>query len=257
MIKPLLRVIDNYYLITKFTKIFINTLHNLYFVICFGLLNYLLTIKRAVKMDTFELKKEQRRLAHKIELKDSFSKIKTLAGIDCIQSGNKLLACIVVCEFPSMKLLEKKTYLLNDPLPYKPGFLAYREMPAMIEAANLLENDPDVFLVSGTGIAHPRRLGLASHLGLSLNRPTIGITEKLLFGRVENGKIVIGNEIVGFEVRTKEHSLPIYLSPGYQITLGSALNIVKESIRYPHKMPEPLHLAHKIGKKRVRSGDDV
>ena len=93
-------------------------------------------------MDTFELKKEQLKLAPKIELRDNFSKVKTIAGVDCIPIDNKLLACVVLCELPSMKVIEKQTYILNDPLPYKLGFLAYREMPAMIEAINLLENEP-------------------------------------------------------------------------------------------------------------------
>ena len=207
-------------------------------------------------MDTFELKKEQLRLAPKIELRDNFSKIKTIAGVDSVFYENKLLACVVVCEYPSMKLIEKQTYILNDPLPYRPGFLAYREMPAMIEAINQLENDPDLILVNGSGIAHPRKIGIASHLGLSLNKSTIGITEKLLFGRVENSKIIAFNEIVGFEVKTREHSRPIYVSPGNQVTLGSTINIIKEAINYPHKMPEPLHLAHKIAKKKVKGMRD-
>ena len=204
-------------------------------------------------MDIYELKKEQLRLASKVELKDNFSKIKTVAGVDCIAFENKLMACVIVCEYPSLKVIEKQTYTLSDPLPYRPCFLAYREMPAMIEAINQLENDPDLIIVSGAGIAHPRKIGLAAHLGLLLNKATIGITEKLLFGRIENGKIMGRNEILGFEVKTREHSRPIYISPGNLTSLGSTINIVRETIRYPHKMPEPLHLAHKIGRKKVRN----
>ncbi len=203
-------------------------------------------------MDTFELKKEQQKLAQKVELRDSFTKPKTIAGTSCIPFENKLLACIAVCEYPSMTLLESKTYVLHDPLPYKPGFLAYREMPAIIEAFNLLEQEPDIILVSGAGIAHPQKLGIASHLGLALNKPTIGITENLLVGNVDRGKIILFNEIVGFEATTKEHAKPLYVSPGHFITLGTSLNVIRETIQYPHKMPEPIHLAHKIAKKKVK-----
>lgn len=205
-----------------------------------------------MKMDIFELKKEQLKLAPKVELRDSFSTIKAIGGMDCVSTADKILACVVVCEFPSMKLLETQAYLLDCPLPYHPGFQAYREMPAMIEAYNQLENEPDILIVSGSGIIHPRKLGIASHLGLALNKATIGVTEKLLYGRVEKGKIFLGTDICGFEIKTREFSHPVYVSPGHLISLGSVLNLLPKLIRFPHKMPEPIHLAHKLGRKKVR-----
>ena len=90
-------------------------------------------------MDLIELKKEQLKLAAKIVLRDSSPTLKTIGGIDCVAQGNELIAAVVVCEFPSMKVLETKTYVLADPFRYVPGFQAYREMPAMIEAYNQLE----------------------------------------------------------------------------------------------------------------------
>jgi deoxyribonuclease V len=204
-------------------------------------------------MDVLELKKEQLKLAPKIILSDGFTKLKTIAGIDCIVRGNKLLAGVIVCDYPSFKIKEKKTYLLADPLPYIPGFLAYREMPAMIEAYNLLEEEPDLILVDGPGIAHPRRLGIASHLGLALNKPTIGVTNKLTFGTLRDGKLWSNQEILGFEIKTREHSNPIYVSPGHLVSLGTALRIISETICLPHKMPEPLHLTHKLVKRESYS----
>lgn len=203
-------------------------------------------------MDFIELKREQLKLSRKVELRDSFSKVKTLGGITCLQMGGKLLASVVVCEFPSMKIKEEKTYILDNPLPYRPGFQAYREMPAMIEAVNLLEEEPDVLLVKGAGILHPRKLGVASHLGLALNIPTMGVQDKLTLGRIENGKILIGNEILGFEMKTKEYSNPLYVSPGHLVSLGSVLNIISKAFIPPHKKPEPLHLANKLGRKIAR-----
>ncbi|MEK6950602.1 MAG: endonuclease V [Nanoarchaeota archaeon] len=210
-------------------------------------------------MDLNELKKEQLKLAPKVTLNDgfgSFTSLKTIAGSSCLPlgppPGTKLLALVVICEFPSMKLLEMKSYLLDNPLPYRPGFQAYREMPAIIEAYNQLEQEPDLILVSGAGIAHPRRIGIASHLGLALNRPTIGVTESLLCGQVQQGKIIVENEICGFELKTREYSKPVYVSPGHLVSLGSVLNLIPKTIQYPHKLPEPLHLAHKLAKRKAR-----
>ena len=203
-------------------------------------------------LDTFELKREQLRLAKKVILRDDFNRIKTIGGINCAVVGDKILAYVVVCKFPSMEIVEKKKYLLTNPLPYKPGFQAYREMPAMIEAFNSLENEPDLVLVNGTGIAHPRKIGIASHLGLALNKPTIGVTQKLVFGKVDKSKIVLHNDIVGFEIITREHANPVYVSPGHLISLGSTLDTVSKIIKFPHKMPEPLHLAHKFSRKKAK-----
>ena len=203
-------------------------------------------------MDLYELKKEQRKLAPKIILQDGFNKIKTISGVDCAQDKNKLLACVVVCEFPSLKLLEKKTFLLPDPLPYRPGFLAYREMPAIIEAFNRLDIEPDLILVDGSGILHPRKLGMASHLGLALNKPTIGVTKKFFIGQIENGKVYLDKELAGFEIKTKEQAKPLYISPGHLISLGTTLQIIRQTIKPPHKLPEPLHLAHRLAKKEMK-----
>ncbi|PIZ51227.1 hypothetical protein COY27_04350 [Candidatus Woesearchaeota archaeon CG_4_10_14_0_2_um_filter_33_13] len=202
-------------------------------------------------MDTFELKKEQSKLANKIIVKDLFDKIKTIGGAECIALGEKILAVVVVCEFPSLKMIEKKTYLLSSPLPYKPGYQAYREMPALMEAYNQLSEEPDILLVKGFGINHPRKFGMAAHLGLALNQPTIGVTQKNIVGKVEKGKIIFQNDIVGFEITTKEHANPVYVSPGHGVSLGSALDLVSKIILPPHKMPEPLHISHKIAKKKV------
>lgn len=203
-------------------------------------------------MDLFELKKEQYKLAQKIQLNDVFTKPKTIAGTACIQLKDKILACIVVCEFPSMKILENSTYLLHNPLPYHQDFTAYREMPALIEAYNKLNQEPDLLLVEGEGILHPRKFGIASHLGLALNKSTIGVQDKLIIGNLQNGKITINQEIVGFEIKSREHSKPIYISPGHLITLGTTLNLLTQTIQHPHKMPEPIHLAHKIARKQVK-----
>ena len=201
-------------------------------------------------MDLLELKKEQVKLAPKVVLRDGFTSVKTIGGMACQQAGNKLIGCVVVCEYPSLKFIEKKTYVLANPLPYHPGYTAYREMPALMEAYNQLEEEPDVILVQGEGVLHPRRIGIAAHIGLALNKPTIGVQDALLLGKVEKGKIIAFNEIMGFEIKTREHSNPVYVSPGHLVSLGAVLQIITGAICYPHKMPEPIHIAHKIAKKK-------
>ena len=203
-------------------------------------------------MDLIELKQEQIRLASKIILRDAFSRIKTIGASVCIPYGKDLLACVVVCEFPSFQIKEKKTFLLPNPLSPILGYSAYREMPAIIEAFNQLEEEPDVLFVHGHGINHPRHFGIASHIGLALQKPTIGVVEKLSFGSIEQGKIMMNGEMLGFEVVTREHANPLYISPGNLITFGSVLDIVQKCIKYPHKLPEPLHLAHKLVKKKAQ-----
>ena len=203
-------------------------------------------------LDYAELKKEQVRLAQKLTLQDNFTKVRLIGGVACVSYKNSLMATVAVFEFPSLLLKEQKKYVLADPLPYHPEFQAYREVSAMVEAYNSLEQEPDLLLVEGEGINHPRKLGLAAHLGLLLNVPTIGISEKLVFGRVELGKIMMEREIRGFEVLTREFANPIYVSPGNAVSLGSALHLVAKTIKLPHKMPEPLHVAHSLARKKMK-----
>ncbi len=204
-------------------------------------------------MDFFELKTEQAKLSYRIRLEDTFSEIKTIGAAECQVLGNKLLATVVVCEFPSFAVKEHKSYVLDNPLPHKLGFEAYREMPAIIEAVNQLDEEPEVLLVKGSGVLHPRRIGVASHLGLELNIPTIGVQDKLTFGNLQEGKIILDGAVLGFEIKTKEFSNPLFISPGHNISVATALDIISKSIVHPHKLPEPLHLAHKLGRKMTRN----
>lgn len=204
-------------------------------------------------MDLFELKREQAKLSYHVKLEDSFLKIETIGAAECQVLGTKILATIVVCEFPSFKIKEHKTYVLDSPLPYKLGFVAYREMPAIVEAFNQLEEEPDILLVKGEGILHPRRLGIASHLGLELNIPTIGVQDTLTFGNPQEGKVLLDNEVLGFEIKTKKFSNSLFVSPGHNVSLDSVLKIIPQMIAYPHKLPEPLHLAHKLGRRMTRN----
>ncbi len=196
-------------------------------------------------MDIERLKEEQILLARKIIVRDDFKEIKTIAGCDQAFYDKKVISAIVVCD-KDMNILEKAVAEIDEKIPYIPGLLFYREGPAAVEAFHKLNTKPDLLMVEGNGILHPLRIGMASHLGLILDVPTIGVSKKLLLGTKEGEKIFVGNEIRGEEVKTKEHSNPLYVSPGHRVSLGTSVELVKQLIRPPHKLPEPIHLAHRL-----------
>jgi len=202
-----------------------------------------------MRVDIEKMRKEQLKLADEIVLRDEFDRIKLIAGCDCTFENDRVIAAIVVLEYPGMAFVEAKYAVQENAIPYIPSYLSYREMPAVIDAFSKLKNRPDLMFCDGNGILHPRRIGSASHLGIALDMPTIGVAKKLLLGQVEDGKVWVDNEIRAFEVKTKDVSNPIYVSPGHKVSLGTALKLVIDCIRQPHKMPEPLHMAHKYANK--------
>ncbi|MEA3429685.1 MAG: endonuclease V [Nanoarchaeota archaeon] len=202
-----------------------------------------------------KFKKEQHKLGEKVELKDSFSKVKTIAGVDQTFVDDKIISGIIVLDMQTNEVIEKKYAIVEATVPYIPAFRGFREGPAIIEAFNKLENKPDLLMIDGHGVAHPRKIGLASYVGLLLDVPTIGISCKLVDGKIEEGKIYFEKDLRGFEVKTKEFAKPVYISPGHKIGLGSSLKITQETLK-GHKLPEPLQLAHryvnKIKKKLIK-----
>ncbi|MDO8741188.1 MAG: endonuclease V [Candidatus Woesearchaeota archaeon] len=196
-------------------------------------------------IDINKLKEDQIRLSKKIVLKDEFEKIEKIAGCDIAQKGNELVAAIVVCDYKTLNVLEKQYTITSAKIPYIPEFLGFRECPALIECYSKLTAEPDILIFDGNGILHPRRFGAASQLGLSIDKPAIGVAKSLLCGEVKGNEVFLNDEKVGFELKTKEFSKPLYVSPGHRITLKTSVEIVKNLIRPPHKLPEPLHLAHR------------
>ncbi len=202
-------------------------------------------------MDTFKFKKEQERLAKRLSIKDSFEKISTVGGVACIKKEDKLIASIIVLYFPSLELKEKQSFILSDPLNLPQEFQSYVQLPAIIEACNKLEQDPDLLLVLGDGINHPRKLGLASHVGLATNIPTIAVTQKKYCGEEKDNKILINGEFRGYTLKTNPHANPLYVAPGNNISLSTTKKLFSQLIKLPHKLPEPLHLAQKRAKKKL------
>jgi len=202
-------------------------------------------------IDIEALKREQIKLAKNLVIKDSmdFSLATRFGAIENLCIKNKIISSIIVCD-KICNIIEQQYFFDKLKFPYLHGFRSYREMPAMIEAFNKLSEKPDVVFIHGHGICHPR-LGLASHFSLSTNVPTIGVAGELFEeNKIEdNGEdILLGDKKVGKVLRSKEKANPLFISPGDKISIETAYNISKSFIRLPHKLPEPLHLAHKYAK---------
>jgi len=199
-----------------------------------------------------ELEEEQKKLAKLIKTKDNidFNLIEIYGGIENIFKGNKIISAIVLMK--NKEIIEQKYISEKVNFPYIPSFRAYRELPSMIKVFNLLEEKPDVIFVRASGIAHKRGLGLASHFSLSVNVPTIGITESPGECKVEGDKILINNKVVGRVLKLKKEANPIYVSPGNLISVETAEKLTKELTTEPHKFPDVLLEAKKYAKKLLR-----
>ena len=196
-------------------------------------------------VDIEKLKEEQLKLAKKVVLKDSFDEISLIAGADQAFHNDNVISAIVICDYRTMEVKEKVFAIVKAKIPYISGFMAYREGPAISEAYAKLQNKPDVMLIKGNGILHPRKCGMASHIGILLDQAAIGVAKQLLLGEVKNNKVYVDKEIRAELIVTREHAKPIYVSPGHKIILKTSVEIVKNCIKFPHKLPEPLHLAHR------------
>jgi deoxyribonuclease V len=204
-----------------------------------------------------------------IQIQNSLSKkiIKTdclpdpiiyIAGIDVAYANMCSFGAVVVLNFDSMKILETKYSFEKTKIPYIPTFLSFRELPPTISAFNRLKIKPDIILVDGHGYAHPRHLGFASHLGLVLNTPTIGISKNILCGKIVENKrkcekivhdLVYKDKIIGKSFSVNPHVKPIYISLGHMISLKTALKIVLLCLR-KFRIPEPIRLAHILSNQR-------
>ena len=196
------------------------------------------------------LKKDQIKLAKSLSLKDSidFSNITHFAGFSNIIVKNKIISTIILCD-KNCEIIDEQYF--NDKLnfPYLHGFRSYREMAAMVEALGKLSVKPEVIFIPGNGTSHSR-LGIASHFSLVTGIPSIGIADSLFEeAKVIKEDIILEGKKVGRILQTKEGSNPVYVSPGNNISVATAYNLAKSFIRPPHKLPEPLAMAHKYARK--------
>lgn len=198
----------------------------------------------------------QEKLSKKIVLKSRlhFYEIKSIAGID-VSFNNLAKATIVIMSFPELKVIEYTSVTGKVNFPYVPEFLSFREGPIIISALEKIKNIPDVFLFDGQGIAHPRKFGIASHIGLIFDIATIGVAKSVLCGKYQEPGFKRGSksplvshdeEIIGYVLRTKDNTKPVFVSCGHRIDLDLATDIVLASSKF--RIPEPIRKAHILSK---------
>jgi deoxyribonuclease V len=193
--------------------------------------------------------------------KKSPGKISTIAGADISYSkqDDMFFAAVVLLACPTMDVIEEVSLTERAPFPYIPGLLTFREGPALLKAFEKLTSVPDCVIFDGQGIAHPRGIGLASHMGLFLDTPTIGCAKKRLVGIHDEVGAEVGDYadltldggIIGAVVRTKRKVKPLFVSPGYKIGLRRAVEVVLSCCR-GYRLAEPVRRAH-LAVNRIRS----
>lgn len=203
----------------------------------------------------------QNSLKDRLTLTDSFDrqKIKTIAGVDLAywsrEDEEYAVCCIVVIDFATHEIIETKRFSGKIDVPYIPGFLAFRELPLVTEAAKLLENEPDIYVFDGNGYLHPRHMGIASHASFYLNKPTFGIAKT--YFRVDKKTdytepaeeagsftdIVIGGEVYGRALRTHKGVRPVFVSAGNDISLDTACELALELTDKESHIPIPTRYA--------------
>lgn len=195
----------------------------------------------------------QKNLRGRVRLMPLSGAIRTIAGADI--SFNKdeetIYAGIVVLRLPSLETIEQVGVITRTNFPYVPGLLSFREMPAVLEAWEQLRGEPDAVMFDGQGIAHPRRIGIATHAGLWLDRPTLGCAKSVLVGKYDEPTAARGSrslltdrqQVIGVALRTKDRVSPIFVSPGHRMDLESAVGLTLQC-HGGYRQPEPTRRAH-------------
>jgi deoxyribonuclease V len=200
-------------------------------------------------VDAADAEKKQEILRHrcKVEMMTETDEIRLIAGADAAYDQDTIYAAVVVMTFPRLDVVEKTCSVQAIPFPYIPGLLAFREGPAIVDAFRTLSAVPDLILMNGHGYAHPERIGIASHVGVVVDIPSIGVAQRLLIGRgaipgAERGStapVFDQNEIIGMAVRTREGTKPVYVSSGYKVDLVQAVDIALKAT-ITHRLTEPI-----------------
>ncbi len=197
----------------------------------------------------------QKKLQAKVCLENKFSRIRLVAGCDIAIDAEKKLGYggVIVYSYPDFNEIERKGTVADLRFPYIPGLLSFREAPVLLSAMSLLETEPDLFIFDGHGIAHPRGLGIASHMGLILNKPTLGCAKSLLCGTYNEPKAMMGSispleykgSLVGNVLRTRNKVSPVFVSAGHKIDLPTATKILFESCD-GYRIPKPTREADRF-----------
>ncbi len=210
----------------------------------------------------------QQQLRHHVVMTDDIGEVRIVAGVDVgfRQQGTVAHAAVAVLRYPDLCVLETALAQAPTPFPYVPGLLSFRELPVILKALRQLKNVPDLVLCDGQGVAHPRRFGIASHLGVSGDVPTIGVGKTRLCGHFEDIPSVRGqwvplmaakasDECIGAVLCTRNHVKPLFISIGHRISLATALHFVMTCTpRY--RLPEPIRWAHRLAS-GLMTGDQL
>jgi deoxyribonuclease V len=195
----------------------------------------------------------QRELASRVDVSVPLDRYELIAGADVSYDRYSpvVFAAVVVLRVADFTVVETQGAVYKASFPYVPGFLSFREAPALLEAFARVESGPDVVMLDGQGLAHPRRLGLACHVGLWLDRPCLGCAKSRLIGQFQEparpagstSSLIDRGEEIGKVVRTRTGIQPVYVSPGHKINLESAVRVVTQACR-GYRIPEPTRQAH-------------
>jgi deoxyribonuclease V len=204
-----------------------------------------------------EAKALQRELAKRVVREDRLDEVRHITGVDmAINEVNGMArAAVVLLSYPALEIVEQHVFEEPVRMPYIPGLLSFREIPCILGAFDLLKQQPELVMVDGQGIAHPRRLGIASHLGLWLDLPTIGCAKSILTGHHGPLSEEVGSwvpleadrEVIGAVLRTRARVKPMIISLGHRISLETSLRYVLACAR-GYRLPEPTRLADKLSK---------
>lgn len=192
----------------------------------------------------------QQQLRSQVVAEDSFGEINTIAGVDAGYEGDQAKAAVVVLAYPSLEPLAYTLAYAPAPFPYIPGFLSFREAPAVLKALEQIAIKPDMLMVDGQGIAHPRRMGIAAHIGVLTDMPAIGCAKSLLCGhhspvpdeRGASVPLIHRGEQIGAVLRSRSGVKPLYISIGHRVSLPTALDIVMSCLT-KYRLPETTRAA--------------
>ncbi len=202
----------------------------------------------------------QAELAARVRLEDGFvAPLRTVAGFDVgfEDGGGTTRAAVVLLDADSMQPLESHVARVPTAMPYVPGLLSFRELPALLRALAMLSRTPDLAMIDGQGIAHPRRLGIAAHFGVATDLPAVGVAKKLLAGRFaepgpvrgDRSPILHRGDTVGFALRSKPRCNPLIVSPGHRVRLDTAVALTLRFLG-GYRLPEPTRLADRLASRR-------
>ena len=205
----------------------------------------------------------QAELAQQVVLRDALPKpLRRIAGFDVgfEDDGATTRAAAVLLDADTLEVLDQQVARLPTRIPYIPGLLSFRELPALLDVLTLLQHAPDLAFIDGHGIAHPRRLGIAAHFGVATGLPCIGVAKKILVGaprmalhdmRGAFTPLRDGREQIGWLLRSKPGCLPLIVSPGHKVAMPSAPELVMRYVT-KYRLPEPTRLADRLASRRDR-----